>query len=304
MKKTRKLLTVLITVIAVILLMSALSLSSSAAEVEKIEVESWSQLRDALMAHNNYDPVEIKLTRDISREFDDYEDFDYGLFAVAGDKTLDLNGRTITAEVTIGEEDAQYMGGNHFPYLFSFYYVNSSLTIKDTSAAGTGKVHYDASLVKAKNFIASPICDIFGVSNGNLTIDGGTYEVGHVRTDWTTAVYINGKLFTGNLRTQVYGAVFTVGSNANVTINGGTFVGRGGSLVLDRTTGRDYRGTVIRKTSNNSSSVVINGGEFKGLGGANVFDCGNYEEGMNIKNGDFKTKGIKHIEKKVTVIFK
>ena len=44
MKKTRKLLTVIITVIAVILLMSALNLSSSAAYVEKIEVESWSQL--------------------------------------------------------------------------------------------------------------------------------------------------------------------------------------------------------------------------------------------------------------------
>ena len=292
MKKTRKLLTVLITVTAVILLMSALSLSSSAAEVEKIEVESWSQLRDALMAHNDYDPVEIKLTRDISREFDDYEDFDYGLFAVAGDKTLDLNGRTITAEVTIGEEDAQYMGGNHFPYLFSFYNGNNSLTVKDTSAAGTGKVHYDASLVKAKNYITSPICDIFKVNYGSLTIDGGTYEVGHVRTDWTTAVYINGKLFTGNLRTQVYGTVFTVGSNANVTINGGTFIGRGGSLVLDRTTGSSYRGAVIRKTSNNNSSVVINGGEFKGLGGANIFDCGNYETGINIKNGDFKTEGI------------
>ena len=292
MKKTRKLLTVIITVIAVILLMSALSLSSSAAEVEKIEVESWSQLRDALMAHNNYDPVEIKLTRDISREFDDYEDFDYGLFAVAGDKTLDLNGRTITAEVTIGEENAQYLGGNHFPPLFSFYYASSSLTIKDTSAAGTGKVHYDASLVKAKNHIASPICDIFKVNYGSLTIDGGTYEVGHVRTDWTTAVYINGKLFTGNLRSQVYGTVFTVGSNANVTINGGTFSGRGGSLVLDRTTGSSYRGAVIRKTSNNNSSVVINGGEFKGLGGANIFDCGNYEKGINIKNGDFKTEGI------------
>ncbi len=295
MKKTRKLLTVLINVTAVILLMSALSLSSSAAEVEKIEVESWSQLRDALMAHNDYDPVEIKLTRDISREFDDYEDFDYGLFAVAGDKTLDLNGRTITAEVTIGEEDAQYMGGNHFPYLFSFYNGNNSLTVKDTSAAGTGKVHYDASLVKAKNYITSPICDIFRVSYGNLTIDGGTYEVGHVRTDWTTAVYINGKLFTGNLRSQAYGTVFTVGNNASLTVNGGTFIGRGGFLVLDRTNRSGYRGAVIRKISNDYSSVVINGGEFKGLGGANIFDCGNYEAGINIKNGDFKTEGISNV---------
>ena len=106
MSKTRKTLMLIMTLAALICLMSVLGLSSSAAEVEKVEVESWSQLRDALMAHNDYNPVEIKLTRDISREFDDYEDFDYVLFAVAGDKTLDLNGHTIPAEVTIGEENA------------------------------------------------------------------------------------------------------------------------------------------------------------------------------------------------------
>ncbi|MBR3816127.1 MAG: fibronectin type III domain-containing protein, partial [Clostridia bacterium] len=295
MKKTRKLLTLLLALTAVVLMMSAMSLSSSAAEVEKVEVESWSQLRDALMAHNDYNPVEIKLTRDISREFDDYEDFDYGLFAVAGDKTLDLNGRTITAEVTIGEENAQYMGGNHFPYLFSFYYVNSSLTIKDTSAAGTGKVHYDASLVKAKNYITSPICDIFGVSYGNLTIDGGTYEVGHVRTDWTTAVYINGKLFTGNLRTQVYGTVFTVGSNANVTINGGKFIARGGQLIVDKTKDSSYVANVFKKTSTTNSYVTINGGTFYGEGGCDIFDDGSMFPGIKINNGLFLTKGIDNV---------
>ncbi len=295
MKKTRKLLTLLLTLAAVVLMMSAMSLSSSAAEVEKVEVESWSQLRDALMAYNDYNPVEIKLTRDISREFDDYEDFDYGLFAVAGDKTLDLNGRTITAEVTIGEENAQYMGGNHFPYLFSFYYVNSSLTIKDTSAAGTGKVHYDASLVKAKNYITSPICDIFGVSYSNLTIDGGTYEVGHVRTDWTTAVYINGKLFTGNLRTQVYGTVFTVGSNANVTINGGKFIARGGQLIDDKTKDSSYVANVFKKTSTTNSCVTINGGTFYGEGGCDIFDDGSMFPGIKINNGLFLTKGIDNV---------
>ena len=292
MNKTKKLLAL---VFALVCIIAVAAFSSSAAEVEKIEVESWSQLRDALMAYNDYDPVEIKLTRDISREFDDYEDFDYGLFAVAGNKTLDLNGRTITAEVTIGEENAQYMGGNHFPYLFSFYYASSSLTIKDTSAAGTGKVHYDASLVKAKNYITSPICDIFGVSYGSLTIDGGTYEVGHVRTDWTTAVYINGKLFTGNLRTQVYGTVFTVGSNANVTINGGKFIARGGQLIDDKTKDSSYVANVFKKTSTTNSYVTINGGTFYGKGGCDIFDDGTNYFGTTINNGVFLTEGIESV---------
>ena len=295
MKKTRKLFMLLLTLISVVLMMSALSLSSSAAEVEKIEVESWSQLRDALMDYNNFDPVEIKLTRDISREFDDYEDFDYGLFAVAGDKTLDLNGRTITAEVTIGEEDAQYMGGNHFPYLFSFYNGNNSLTVKDTSAAGTGKVHYDASLVKAKNYITSPICDIFGVSYGNLTIDGGTYEVGHVRTDWTTAVYINGKLYTGNLRTQVYGNVFIVGKNANLTVNGGKFIGRGGHFINDYTNKKSFTGGVFKKTSSENSSITINGGTFYGEGGCDIFNENSTLSDITINNGVFITNGIENV---------
>ena len=293
MSKTRKLLTF---IFAVICLITVAVFSSSAAEVEKIEVETWSQFRDALMNHNNFDPVEIKLTRDISREFDERDDFDTGLFAVAGVKTVDLNGHKIIAEVTIGEENPQYIGGNHFPYLFSFYYVNSSLTIKDTSAAGTGKVHYDAYLGAAKKYITSPICDIFSVNNkSSLTIDGGTYEVGHVRTDWTTAVYINGKLFTGNLRTQVYGTVFTVGKNADLTINGGKFIARGGQLISDLTNSSSYEGYVFRKTSETNSYVTINGGTFYGEGGSDIFDDGSMYYGIAINNGVFLTKGIDNV---------
>ena len=296
MSKTRKTLMFIMTLAALICLMSVLGLSSSAAEVEKIEVESWSQLRDALMDYNNYNPVEIKLTRDISREFDERDDFDTGLFAVAGNKTLDLNGRTIIAEVTIGEENPQYLGGNHFPYLFSFYFVDSLLTIKDSSAAGTGKVHYDASLVKAKNYITSPICDIFNVNNrSSLTIEGGTYEVGHVRTDWTTALYVNGKLFTGNLRTQVYGTVFTVGKNADITINGGKFIARGGQLISDLTNSSSYEGYVFRKTSTTNSYITINGGTFYGEGGSDIFDDGSMYFGITINNGVFLTKGIDNV---------
>ncbi len=294
MKKTRKILTLLLALASVVMLMTALSFSSSAADT-KVEVESWSQLRDALMALNDYNPVEIKLTRDISREFDEPDDFNTGLFAVSGNKTLDLNGRTITAEITIGEDNPQYLGGNHFPYLFSFYNGNNSLTVKDTSAAGTGKVHYDASLVKAKNYITSPICDIFGVSYGNLTIDGGTYEVGHVRTDWTTAVYINGKLFTGNLRTQVYGTVFTVGKNADLTINGGKFIARGGQLISDLRYASSYRGNVFKKTSTINSYITINGGTFYGEGGCDIFDDGSMFLGIKINNGVFLTKGIDNV---------
>lgn len=293
MSKTRKLLTF---IFAVICLITVAVFSTSAAEVEKIEVESWSQLRDALMNYNNYNPIEIKLTRDISREFDEPDDFDTGLFAVAGNKTLDLNGRTITAEVTIGEDNPQYLGGNHFPYLFSFYYDKSSLTIKDTSAAGTGKVHYDASLVAAKKYITSPICDIFNVnSRSSLTIDGGTYEVGHVRTDWTTAVYINGKLFTGNLRTQVYGTVFTVNKDAEVTINGGKFIARGGQLISDLRNASSYKGNVFKKKSTTNSYITINGGTFYGEGGCDIFDDGSMFLGIKINNGVFLTKGIDNV---------
>lgn len=293
MQKRRKLLTL---ILAVICFIAVTAFSTSAAEVEKIEVESWSQLRDALMDHNNYDPVEIKLTRDISREFDEPDDFNTGLFAVAGNKTLDLNGRTITAEITIGEDNPQYLGGNHFPYLFSFYFDNSSLTIKDTSAAGTGKVHYDASLVAAKKYITSPICDIFNVnSRSSLTIDGGTYEVGHVRTDWTTAVYINGKLFTGNLRTQVYGTVFTVNKDAEVTINGGKFIARGGQLISDLRYASSYRGNVFKKTSTTNSYITINGGTFYGEGGCDIFDDDSMFQGIKINNGVFLTKGIDNV---------
>ncbi len=292
MRNTKKFLALILTLVCAI---TVAAFSSSAAEVEKIEVESWSQFRDALMNHNNFDPVEIKLTRDISREFDDYEDFDYGLFAVAGNKTLDLNGRTITAEVTIGEENAQYLGGNHFPYLFSFYYANSSLTIKDTSDAQTGKVHYDASLVSAKKYITSPICNIFNVTNGNVTIDGGTFEVGHERSDWITAYYVNGKLFTGTLRTQVYGTVFSVGKDAALTVNGGTFIARGGHFIEDKTYKSAYTSYVFDKKSSTDSSIEINGGEFIGKGGAAIFSSSTHRFDINIRNGVFRTSGIDNV---------
>lgn len=295
MKKTKKSLVIIAMLMAIVCLMSAFAFSASAADVQKVEVESWSQFREALMAVNNYKPVEIKLTKNIARDFDDYEDFETGLFAVSGKKTVDLNGHIITAEVTIGEENAQYLGGNHFPYLFSFYASNSSLTIKDTSATQTGKVHYDASLVSAKKYITSPICDIFNVTNGDITIEGGTYEVGHERSDWITAYYINGKLFTGTLRTQVYGTVFSVGKDAALTVNGGTFIARGGHFINDFTNKSAYTSYVFDKKSSTNSSIEINGGEFIGKGGAAIFSNSTHRFDINIRNGVFRTSGIDNV---------
>ena len=54
MNKTKKLLAL---VFALVCIIAVAAFSSSAAEVEKIEVESWSQLRDALMAYNDNKPV-------------------------------------------------------------------------------------------------------------------------------------------------------------------------------------------------------------------------------------------------------
>jgi len=200
-------------------------------------------------------------------------DVDYSI-GVKGNVTFDLNGYSVTGNA----------GSDAKPYaLFCYQTKNSTFTVTDSSAAGTGMIYNNPVKTKSGKYTAA----IY--NNGSLVINGGTiknaatkngnraYTIESV-TVGTTSVVING----GNIISEdsVAMRVLSEGSAGSqvAEINGGTITGNvrvalknGGTDTVDFTvTGGIINGDLSvenygPKTDGAASdSVIIKGGELNG----------------------------------------
>lgn len=234
----------------------------------------------------------VKLTADITAENQDHASSkDGALIKVAGSKTLDLNGYTLTvstktaqggdvdwyttgsAPTTIGGHELFYIGGT------------AALRVTDGSADGKGAIKYtdktnfyytNAAGEENKEywgFYGAPGI-MFDVDAGSLVIDSGSFTAGD---DWTH---------------RQHNGVAVWGSGGSTRILGGTFTGR---YAYAKSTGSGnqafaaYTDTVKADSCGVvfGSGVTIAGGTFIGQGGADAVRLGS---GSAVYSGVFRTE--------------
>ena len=259
-------------------MLTMMPMTASAAEPEWTTVNSYEELQTAVKAKKEY----IKLGQDIDTtnfhstgsglEVEDWLTFENQTC------TLDLNGKTLTLMTRL-----LTMG------VFLRVYDGSNLTIKDSSSAKTGAI-----TGAFKNYIASDAgCCLFHVHGGSsLTLENGSFTVtskphesnadtvramdsnitikegvtiSHpgkfypehsykvldgnsyaLRTDGKCKVIIDGGVFDGHVKLSGY-----QDTNGSVQINKGTFK-------------KDVQVLYTAEENNSNPAVTVNGGTFEG----------------------------------------
>lgn len=182
---------------------------AAAEEIEAIEVDTAEKLRTCLNPESTENGIYIKLTGNITLDSDDFSNVTaaFSLGENAKNVTLDLNGRRIG----VGECESK---------LPLFYNGNSnSFTITDTSSAANG------CLISAQGG------KCIQTTYGTLNILGGSFQNAAQCLDVSnTTVNISGGSFEtdGNGSTDV--ALMMSGNNTKVTITGGTFTSKHGTI--------------------------------------------------------------------------
>ena len=181
-----------------------LATTGSGTEADPYIVTDYDELRDLMLNAQNYTTRYIKLGSDINYS-ESTNDHSLKMTNYYASVVLDLNGYTISRSGLTTDLGIVYLS-------------TGNLTIRDSSSAGTGKM---TSSVHGGGTAAT----LYVFGGGNLTIDGGTFEV----TDGTypKAIYTQGGT------TQINGGTFInttkKSETANfyygiVTVDGGTFI--------------------------------------------------------------------------------
>lgn len=260
----KRFMSLLLTVVMVLGMLPAMSLTASAASVD-----SWDELRAALEAD---DDAVITVTKDIKGESKkDLEDeigtgsSPFDTVVVKGNKTLDLNGN----EVYYKDKNGFYVWSSQDEINIENRSVmfripeGASLTVKDSK--GDGKIQFDSQMVKAQPLELACYCYYVGVSrrdvfdvSGKLTINGGIIEAGSTHRQWIVngeeiesenvgadgiakakiAVDSDGYYFIsggdgrfdGYARHMIWGSAVSVKSGGVLSVNSGELIGRGSGL--------------------------------------------------------------------------
>ena len=208
-KRTNKLLSLLLTLVMVLGLLPAMSMTASAysgsgTEGDPYIVTDYDELLDLMKNTPDNTTRYIKLGSDIS-----YSASTNGtalnLSNALQSVDLDLNGYTVSRSGTTTDTGVVQL-------------LIGSLTIRDSSSAGTGKMTSSVSGGEGQ-------ATVYVSSSGKLTIENGTFEVTngtYPDAIWTQGgtTQINGGTFI-NTKAGGSGATFELG---NVTVDGGTFI--------------------------------------------------------------------------------
>ncbi len=205
--------------------------------------------------------------------------------------TIDLGGKTLTngdnsdtlsvagtANVTLKNGAMSASWTNDVVYLYS---SDAAVTVQDGVSVTTGDSSW-----------AAPIY----VSEGNLTINGGTFSAASSDTIYVEggSVVINDGTFTCSYSDDEYSVVYVFDDNdesPKVTINGGTFSGKESAVYADADSevvinGGTFTSEEYFALNAEYSTVTVNGGTFTAKDSSYANVVGNFAD-LTINGGTF-----------------
>lgn len=294
--------------LAFAMLLSCIGIVAVSADAEYVEVSTVEDFKDVLESDGDKN---IIVTRDIIYTCQVNDVGSYWITLGSGEKTLNLNGKSVELNAETGVETTMIRVSN-----------GASLIINDTNGDNSGKLfcygrmetprtdmgpRYFNDTVKHRN--------VLEVDGGTVTVNGGTLEAGRSKKQWIydgRDVYdlrhmldytiqfgvlglAIGARFDGYAWQQVNGDCITV-KDGSLLINDGIFLGRGFSsletYVKDNDNDVDVefgRSACLRLLGGNTN---INGGTFWGRGNADVLGASKNAKVL-VKSGTFSTNHLR-----------
>ena len=313
-----KLLGVLLVLVMVLALVPVSALTAFAAEQNEVVTHDIDQIRELLRQDGD---VKIKLDADAEKKLTSYSDFENTKWDSqyvwtklgSGNKTIDLNGHRLY----VYDQSARSLGSLDW---MAFRYIQgallmeipngASLTVNDSN--GGGKIWMDAEMPDKSEMEGSGLLmerNIFAVTGGNLTINGGEIHAGRSKEiyaqnapkydknyepiiDYTIGDFDFYEHLYGYATWFLSGTAITAESG-NVTINGGNIWGRGWDnwSMITRVPGApngadDYRTRCAALRVLGTATAHITSGSFYGRSDADAVQVSN-PNNLTVDAGSF-----------------
>ena len=313
-----KLLSILLVLVMVLALVPVSGLTAFAAGQNEVVTHDVDQIRDLLRQDGD---VRIKLDADAEKKLTAYSDFENTKWDSqyvwtklgSGNKTIDLNGHRLY----VYDQSARSLGSLDW---MAFGYIQgallmeipngASLTVNDSN--GGGKIWMDAEMPDKSEMEGSGLLmerNIFAVTGGNLTINGGEIHAGRSKEiyaqnarkyDKDYELIIDYTIGDFNFYEHLYGYAtwFLSGTaitaeSGNVTINGGNIWGRGWDnwSMITRVPGApngadDYRTRCAALRVLGTATAHITSGSFYGRSDADAVQVSN-PNNLTVDAGSF-----------------
>lgn len=291
------------------ILFSCMGIMPAFAESEYVEVNTAEAFKQILESNGDKN---IIVTGDIIYTCQVRDVGDYWITLGSGQKTLNLNGKSVELNAETGMETTMIRVPS-----------GASLIVKDTSGDNSGKLFCYAKIDHPHDDSGYPeyfnsdvkYRNVLEIDGGAVTINGGTLEAGRSKKQWIyngidvydlrhmldyalqygILGFAIGARFDGYAWQQINGDCITV-KGGSLMVNDGTFLGRGFSKLETYVKENDNdvdvefsRSACLRLVG---GSAAINGGTFWGRGNADVLSVSKNAK-LTVKNGTFSTNHLR-----------
>ncbi len=295
--------------LALTMILSCIGIVPVSAEAEYVEVDTAESFKKILESSGDKN---IIVTRDIIYTCQVNDIGEYWITLGQGEKTLNLNGKSIELNAETGVETTMIRVPG-----------SASLIINDTSVDNSGKLFSYGRMETPRDDDYGPryfndgvkYRNVLEIDGGIVTVNGGTLEAGRSKKQWIydgRDVYdlrhmldytiqfgvlglAIGARYDGYAWQQVNGDCITV-NNGTLMVNDGIFLGRGFSnletYVKDGDNDVDVefsRSACLRLLG---GTTTINGGTFWGRGNADVL-AATKNANVSVKSGTFSTNHLR-----------
>ena len=291
------------------MLLSCIGTVSVSARSEYVEVDTVEEFKDVLESNGDRN---IIVTRDIIYTCQVNDVGSYWITLGSGEKTLNLNGKSVELNAETGVETTMIRVPN-----------GASLVINDTSGDNSGKLFCYGKMTSPRDGEGIPRYfneevkhrNVLEVDGGAVTINGGTLEAGRSKKMWIydgRDVYdlrhmldytiqfgvlglAIGARYDGYAWQQVNGDCITV-KDGSLLVNDGIFLGRGFSTLKtfvkndDNDVDVEFSRSACLRLS--GGFTTINGGIFHGKGNADVLGA-TKNANVTVKGGTFSTNHLR-----------
>ena len=291
------------------MLLSCIGTVSVSARSEYAEVDTVEEFKDVLESNGDRN---IIVTRDIIYTCQVKDAGSYWITLGSGEKTLNLNGKSVELNAETGVETTMIRVPN-----------DASLVINDTSEDNSGKLFCYGKMPVIRDddgvlrYFNNSVMyrNVLEIDGGAVTVNGGTLEAGRSKKIWIyngrdvyslrhlldyalqfgVLGYAIGARYDGYAWQQINGDCITV-NDGSLLVNDGIFLGRGFSnletYIKDNDNDVDVafsRSACLRLLG---GFTTINGGTFHGKGNGDVFAT-TKDAKVTVKSGTFSTNHLR-----------